>query len=77
MEKKNKPTRVQMYIPETEKEFYDDLIRVSKSTGLSLSEIIYASSVWGFYELASDDGFNMPLFRKEKNAKKAKTKTKK
>jgi transposase len=66
--------KVQMYFSESEKEAYDDLMRVVKSTGLSVSQIAYASFVWGFYELARDDTFNMPLFRKESNAKKAKSK---
>jgi hypothetical protein len=68
--KKNKPIRVQMYFGEHDREAYDDLVRVAKSTGLSVSEIAYASFVWGFYDLVRDDVFNMPLFQKGKNAKK-------
>lgn len=66
--------RVQIYFGEHDQEAYDDLMKVVKATRLSISEIAFASFVWGFYELARDDGFNMPMFKKESNAKRRKSK---
>jgi hypothetical protein len=65
------PLRVAMYIGKDNMQVYEDLKEVAKSTGLSMSDVVYFSFVTGFYSMR--DGFlklnKHSQVRMKKNAK--------
>jgi hypothetical protein len=72
-----KRMRVQIYFSDSEREFYDDLVRVAKLTGMSMSYIASSAYSWGFYEMLNTGVFDLPAFRSKQLSKSSKVSAKK